>query len=164
MARVYLSLGSNINKEDNIKSGVVALKKEFGLVALSSVYESEAVGFDGDNFHNLVAMIDTDMDIKSLSQYLRSLEQAHGRDRNAPKFSARTLDIDILTYDSLIGVHSGVELPRSEILKNAFVLWPLAEIAPNECHPVQGKTYASLWTSFHLNGQKIWKAESDRLM
>ena len=84
----------------------------------------------------------------TLSTYLKALEDQHGRRRDTPRFSARTLDIDILTYDNVTGSVEGVLLPRQEILENAFVLWPLAELAPKEKHPVMGVSYAELWRSY----------------
>lgn len=157
MARVYLSLGSNIEKEKNIGNGLASLNAEFGEALSSRIYESEAVGFEGDNFYNLVVRIDTHKSISALSACLREIENNHGRDRNAPKFSARSLDIDILTYDDLVGELEGVELPRKEILEHAFVLWPLSEIAPDDVHPLSKTTYQELWAGFDLAGQHIWQ-------
>lgn len=145
MVTVYLSLGSNIDRERHIRAAVSTLQREFGAVALSSVYETAAVGFNGDPFYNLVAAIDTDRPLRDLATWLRGVEAAHGRDREAPKFSARTLDIDVLTYGQEVGVVDGIELPRDEILKHAFVLAPLAELAPAARHPALGLSYAELW-------------------
>ena len=148
MARVYLSIGSNIDREVNIRGGVADLKKVFGEVSLSHVYESESVGFEGDNFYNLVAALDTEMPVEQVSKTLHEIEAEHGRTREGPRFSSRTLDIDLLTYDDLISNDNGLQLPRDEITKNAFVLWPLAEIAPDEKHPVLQQTYDELWQQF----------------
>lgn len=145
MVTVYLSLGSNIDRERHIRAAVSTLQREFGAVALSSVYETAAVGFNGDPFYNLVAAIDTGRPLRDLATWLRGVEAAHGRDREAPKFSARTLDIDVLTYGQEVGVVDGIELPRDEILKHAFVLAPLAELAPAARHPALGLSYAELW-------------------
>ncbi|WP_299597204.1 2-amino-4-hydroxy-6-hydroxymethyldihydropteridine diphosphokinase [uncultured Microbulbifer sp.] len=156
MATVYLSLGSNINREQHLSAGLDALVAAFGDLRMSQVYESEAVGFDGDNFYNLVAAIETDLSVGGLALQLRNIEDANGRVRSGPKFSARTLDIDILTYDDLSGEVDGVKLPRGEILKNAFVLLPLSELAPDAIHPVLGKTYQQLWESYDQASQKLW--------
>ncbi len=159
MARVYLSIGSNIEREDNIRGGVADLKRRFGEVTLSRVYESEAVGFDGDNFYNLVAACDTAMPVEQVSQTLHEIEAQHGRTREGPRFSSRTLDIDLLTYDDLVINDNGLQLPRDEITKNAFVLWPLAEIAPDEQHPVFKQTYGEMWDKFDKEKQSLWPVE-----
>lgn len=159
MARVYLSIGSNIEREKNIRGGVADLKKAFGEVTLSRVYESESVGFDGDNFYNLVAACNTDKPVQEVSKILHDIEAEHGRTREGPRFSSRTLDIDLLTYDALITFDNGLELPRDEITKNAFVLWPLAEIAADEIHPVLKQSYAELWGNFDKEKQSLWPVE-----
>ncbi len=156
MARVYLSIGSNIDREVNIRGGVADLKKTFGEVTLSRVYESESVGFEGDNFYNLVAAIDTAMTPVEVSNTLHEIEAEHGRTREGPRFSSRTLDIDLLIYDELITSDNGLQLPRDEITKNAFVLWPLAEIAPEEKHPVIKQTYDEMWQQFDKQKQSLW--------
>jgi 2-amino-4-hydroxy-6-hydroxymethyldihydropteridine diphosphokinase len=159
MARVYLSIGSNIDREVNIRGGVADLKKAFGEVTLSRVYESASVGFDGDNFYNMVAALDTTMPVEEVSIILHEIEGAHGRTREGPRFSSRTLDIDLLTYDDLITDDNGLQLPRDEITKNAFVLWPLAEIAAEELHPVLQKSYAELWSNFDKEKQSLWPVD-----
>ena len=161
MATVYLSLGSNIDRNKHLGAGLDALVEAFGDLKMSQVYESEAVGFDGDNFYNLVAAIDTDLSVGELALKLRNIEDENGRVRSGPKFSARTLDIDILTYDDCTGEVDGVKLPRGEILKNAFVLLPLSELAPNTLHPLEGKTYQQLWEAYDQASQKLWPVAFD---
>lgn len=156
MSTVYVSIGSNIDKETNIKGCLHALAENFGALELSKIYESEAVGFNGDNFFNLVAKFETALSVADLNTRLKAIEDQYGRERSGPKFSGRTLDIDILTYDDLIGIIDGVELPRDEITKNAFVLLPLSEIAPNTLHPEQLVSYARLWFFFDKDSQKLW--------
>ncbi|WP_286239854.1 2-amino-4-hydroxy-6-hydroxymethyldihydropteridine diphosphokinase [Neptuniibacter halophilus] len=159
MAQVYLSIGSNIQREQHILSALSALLTHFSPISFSAVYESQAVGFDGDNFYNLVAGFETDMPLAELSPLLKQIEDENGRCRQGPKFSGRTLDIDILTYGDLVGTHAGVQLPRDEIGKNAFVLWPLAEIAPEQIHPAEGVSYAALWQAYDKTRQKLWPVE-----
>ncbi|WP_444940128.1 2-amino-4-hydroxy-6-hydroxymethyldihydropteridine diphosphokinase [Microbulbifer sp. ZKSA004] len=159
MAQVYLSLGSNINRAQYIRAALDALTGRFGELQVSRVFESEAVGFQGDNFYNLVVGLQTDLPVGQLALCLRGIEDANGRLRSGPKFSARTLDIDTLTYDHLTGTVDGVKLPRGEIVKNAFVLQPLAEIAPEVLHPVEQKTYRQLWNEYDQNSQKLWPVE-----
>ncbi|WP_444891460.1 2-amino-4-hydroxy-6-hydroxymethyldihydropteridine diphosphokinase [Microbulbifer sp. DLAB2-AF] len=159
MAQVYLSLGSNINRAQYIRAALDALAGQFGDLEVSQVFESEAVGFPGDNFYNLVVGLQTDLPVGQLALCLRGIEDANGRLRSGPKFSARTLDIDILTYDQLTGTIDGVKLPRGEIVKNAFVLQPLAEIAPEVLHPIEQKTYRQLWNEYDQASQKLWPVE-----
>ena len=148
MATIYISLGSNIDREQNTRAGVDALKRAFGELNLSSVYESEAVGFEGDAFYNMVIACEVDTPVHETNQILRDIEDANDRDRSGPKFSSRTLDLDLLLYDDLILDEKALKLPRGEILKNAFVLWPLAEIAPHLKHPETGASYADMWSAF----------------
>ena len=148
MAIIYISLGSNINREQNTRAGVNALKQAFGELNLSSVYESEAVGFAGDAFYNMVIGCEVSTSVHVTNQILRDIEDVNGRDRNGPKFSSRTLDLDLLLYDDLVLDEHGLKLPRSEVLTNAFVLWPLAEIAPKSIHPETGTSFATLWSKF----------------
>lgn len=155
MARVFLSIGSNIDRERNIRSGVAALRERFGAVQLSSVYESEAVGFKGDPFYNLVASFETDATPDEVVASLRAIEDRYGRVRSGPRFSSRTLDIDLLLYGNAV-FSDPVVIPRAEITRNAFVLLPLAELAPDEVHPQTGQTYRVLWEAFDKAAQPLW--------
>ena len=156
MAKIYISIGSNIDAEKNIRLAINALQEHYGKLILSSVYESEAVGFDGDNFLNLVAGVKTEEDVHMVAATLRRIEDENGRDRSGPRFSSRIVDLDLLLYDDLILKEDGLEIPRDEITKNAFVLLPLEEIAPQLIHPVSGKTMCDHWMSFDKNSQKLW--------
>jgi 2-amino-4-hydroxy-6-hydroxymethyldihydropteridine diphosphokinase len=158
MARVYISIGSNIDRERYIAAALDALAGWFDELLISSVYESESVGFDGSPFYNLVVGVDTGLSVAELSARFKQLEADNGRRRGVPKFSPRTLDLDILTYDDTVGRVDGVELPRGEILKNAFVLLPLAEIAPTAVHPVCGERYQVLWKAYDRD-QKLWPVD-----
>lgn len=155
MAKVFLGVGSNIERERYITAGLDALQGMFGELHLSSVYDSAAVGFDGQPFLNLVVGVETDLGIGELARQLRHIEVEHGRPENAARNTPRQLDIDILTYDDLTGVIDGVELPRAEILYNAFVLCPLAEIVPESVHPLANRTYCELWAEFDQNTQAL---------
>lgn len=155
MATIYISLGSNIDREKNTRAGVLALKQAFGELVLSSVYESESVGFKGDAFFNMVIACQVDQPVHEANQILRGIEDLNGRDRSGPKFSSRTLDLDLLLYDDLQLDENGLKLPRGEILKNAFVLWPLAEIAPDIEHPEKKTSFAQLWDSFDKSKENL---------
>jgi len=154
-----LSIGSNIEPTINIRKVLHLLAQEFGSISLSKVYESEAVGFDGDNFMNLVVIAEVEKPLLEISQRLKLIEDQLGRDRQQPKFSGRSMDIDILTYGDESGVECGLSLPRAEITRNAFVLLPLAEMLPDELHKQSGQTYAELWRGFDKSSQKIWAVD-----
>jgi 2-amino-4-hydroxy-6-hydroxymethyldihydropteridine diphosphokinase len=161
MAAVFISLGSNIDREALTRAGVAALRQRFGELQLSSVYRSEAVGFEGEDFYNMVIGLHTDEDVHSVYQALREIEDAHGRDRSGPRFSSRTLDLDLLLYDDLVLKDGKLELPRDEILKRAFVLWPLAEIAGELCHPLNHKSYNQLWDEFDKSKEELQPIDFD---
>lgn len=145
---VYLGIGSNVNVEHNVPSGVAALRAEFGRVDLSPVYRSVAVGFSGDDFINLAARVETCMQPLALKEFLNLLEDRYGRKRDLPKFSDRTLDIDILLYDDLYMHAPSLVIPRPEIHEYAHVLRPLSDLAPGLVHPVAHRTMAELWAAF----------------
>jgi 2-amino-4-hydroxy-6-hydroxymethyldihydropteridine diphosphokinase len=159
MPRVYLGLGSNIDREAHIRAALKALEEAFGLLLVSPVYESESVGFAGSNFYNMVVGIDTELPVGELSALLRGIEADNGRVRGGPRFAPRTLDIDILTYGNACGEIEGVQLPRDEILRNAFVLRPLADIAPNDRHPETVRTFLDHWEAYDQRRQKLWPIE-----
>lgn len=161
MAIIFISIGSNQDAARQIRYGVQRLDEMFSHLKLSKVYESEAVGFEGDNFLNLVARAETQMTIAQVEQIFKSIEKEAGRRRDVPKFSDRALDIDLLLYDDVI-CEQPIHLPRGEILHHAFVLQPLAEIEPQGKHPVVKNTYQELWQAFDKKEQqKLWAIEFD---
>ncbi len=159
MARAYISVGSNVDRERNVTAALDALSAVYGELALSSVFESESVGFEGDPFYNVVVGVDTAQSVGELAKALRSIEDEGGRRRDTPRFSARTLDLDLLIYAEVAGVIDGVVLPRGEITENAFVLRPLAEVVGGEIHPIAQRTYAELWRDFDKGEQTLWPVD-----
>ena len=145
MAVVYLGLGSNIDPEENLRLGLRELGHRYGKLIISDIYQNAAVGFDGDDFLNLVVGFETDDDPATIHDHIEQIHKMAGRQRNEEGFSARTLDIDLLLYDDLIIDRPGIRIPRPEILFNAFVLKPLQDLAPTLHHPEDGQTYAELW-------------------
>lgn len=158
MTRVYLGIGSNVERYRHVGIALDTLQDWFGELDISPVYESEPVGFTGSNFLNLVVGFNTALPVAELSRRLKQLELDCGRHPDAPRFSPRTLDLDILTYGDCAEPVAGVELPREEILKNAFVLRPLAEVAPGALHPVCGECYGQLWLDYATD-QKLWPVD-----
>lgn len=154
MPKIYLSLGSNLDKEIHIPSALQRLEALFGQLILSSLYESEPVGYTGPVFHNMVVGFQTEWPLETLAAQLIEVETLEGRTRQPGKTVPHTLDIDLLLYGDAI-IHQGkLRLPREDINRYAFVLEPLAEIAPNETHPVSGESYASLWEQFDKSASR----------
>jgi len=151
MTRAYLSIGSNIEPERHVRAAVAALHARYGELILSPVYQTPAVGFEGADFYNLVIGLDTEESAEQLAAACREIETDQGRTRSAQRFSARTLDIDLLTLGNTLREDVPI-LPRDEIHKYAFVLKPLVDVAPDERHPVDGRRYADLWAAFEGEG------------
>jgi 2-amino-4-hydroxy-6-hydroxymethyldihydropteridine diphosphokinase len=147
MSTAWLSLGSNLEPEANLRAAADALRARFGAVRFSPVYRTPSVGFEGPDFLNAAAAIQTDLDPFALNDWLHALEDAQGRQRGGARFSSRTLDVDIVFFDDRVLKGPGnLELPRPE-LRHAFVLKPLADIAPGYRVPTTGETLAALWAA-----------------
>jgi 2-amino-4-hydroxy-6-hydroxymethyldihydropteridine diphosphokinase len=155
MARVYLSLGSNLEPARYLRAAIDELRARFGALSVSPAYRSKAVGFDGADFVNLAVGLDTDLSPEALNDWLHALEDRHGRRRDVPRYSDRTLDVDIVLYDDLVRQGEGhLDIPRKE-LRHAFVLKPIADIAPQLKHPLTGQTMAALWSSFPIDSEPL---------
>ena len=128
MPEVFASLGSNQDREHNIRSAVKALQSRFGSLRLSPVYLSKTVGFDGDDFLNMVVAFETSLPPDAVQQTFRQIEDDHGRVRGELRFAPRQLDIDLILYDDLVLNSGSLKLPRSDIEDYAFVLQPLADL------------------------------------
>ncbi|MCB1665785.1 MAG: 2-amino-4-hydroxy-6-hydroxymethyldihydropteridine diphosphokinase [Pseudomonadales bacterium] len=158
MPLVALSLGSNISPERHLRDALDALESRYGYLRTSSVFESEAVGFAGANFLNMVVVLETDESLQALSRFLKEYEDRHGRVRSGPKASGRTVDIDILLYGEQCGSFEDVELPRPEIIENAFVLWPLAQLLGDEALPGTAMRIGDLWQHYDQE-QRLWPVD-----
>ena len=153
MTPIFLGLGSNIEREQRLVAGLDALAEFVHDLRCSPVFESRPVGIKSGNFYNLVVSGYTELSLHELDRRLKFIEADNGR--YAPERKGLPLDIDVLLYDGLVGSFDGLELPRAEILKNAFVLWPLALLAPEAGHPVAGKPFAELWATAQID-QQLW--------
>ena len=152
--KAYLSLGSNVEPEKHLRSAIDALRARFGDVVVSPVYRVPAVGFDGPEFLNAAAIVETDLDPFALVEWLRDLERDNGRIRGHVKFSDRTLDVDLVYFGDVVLDLPQLQLPRPE-LRHAFVLRPLADIAPTFLDPVRGVSLAELWRAHPEHGAHL---------
>lgn len=148
MPRIYVSIGSNIDRDRNIRGALEALQQVFGEILCSSVYESDAVGFEGDAFYNLVAGFDTDLSVEELKAEFDRIEKQFGRTAQSRRFAPRTLDLDLLLYGDMIDTTGKLDIPRKEITEYAFVLLPLSEVAGDQRHPLTGERFRDLWERF----------------
>ncbi|WP_059018191.1 2-amino-4-hydroxy-6-hydroxymethyldihydropteridine diphosphokinase [Vibrio coralliirubri] len=154
MATVYVSIGSNINREHHITESLKALNSCFSPLHISNFYDCEPVGFEGDNFLNLVVGFECDLSIAELAKVLHQIELENDRKRETKEYASRTMDIDILLYGNEVGTIDGVELPRGEITEYAFVLRPLVDVAAQERHPTLDISFQHLWNNFDQLSQK----------
>ena len=158
MTTVLLSLGSNLRPHHYLRLALDVLQERFGRIVASPAYRTPAVGFDGPDFLNNAVMLETDLPLAELDDWLHAVEDAHGRDRSGPRFSDRTLDIDVVYYGDLVVEAPGhLRIPRPE-LKHAFVLKPLADIAPDFVDPISGRTLAELWRAHPQHGLETFDA------
>ena len=145
---VFLSLGSNIDPEKNLKYACRELKKAFGNIQISSVYRNKPIGFEGNDFLNMVVKVKSTFSPSEMLDFLGSMEASTGRDISTGTFDSRTLDIDMILYGDLVLPKKPFKIPRKDIELYSFVLCPLAENDPNGIHPLTGKTFKDLWESF----------------
>jgi len=155
MAEVFVSIGSNVDPERHVRLAVFELERNFGPLKLSRVYRNKPIGFDGEDFLNLVAQFSTVRAPSEVIDTIHTIESAGGRTRRTEKFGPRTLDIDLLLYDDRVIDEPGLKLPRGEITRYAFILRPLAELAGERRDPLSGKTYAELWAAFDQAGHPL---------
>ena len=151
LTRVFLGLGSNIEREPHLVAGLDALAGLLSDMRCSPVFESHAVGIKSGNFYNLVVSGYTELSLHELDRRLKCIEADNGR--YAPDRKGLPLDIDVLLYGQQVGDFDGLILPRAEILKNAFVLWPLALHAPQVLHPGVQRSFADLWQTAQIAQQ-----------
>ena len=148
MATVYLGLGSNESPEENLRLAISELRQRYGDLDISSVYRSTAVGFEGEDFLNLVVGLRSDDSPQTLCNEIELIHNLAGRVRGSDNWESRPLDIDLLLYNDLIEDARPVRVPRDDILQYSFVLRPISELAPNLAHPVTGKTMLEHWQEF----------------
>mgnify|MGYP000073617299 FL=1 len=145
MARVAVSIGSNLERERNVKDALAALSTTFGALSRSPVYESAAYGFDGPPFYNLVVVFETPLDVRAVRAKIQAIENLQGRKKGENRSGSRSLDLDLLLYDDAVFRDQGLDVPRREIFEHAYILKPLADLLPAAPHPVTGESFADIW-------------------
>ena len=155
MARVAVSIGSNLERERNVKDALTALGKTFGKLSRSPVYESAAYGFNGRSFYNLVVVFKTSLDVRAVREKIQAIENQQGREMGENRSGSRSLDLDLLLYDDAVFHDQGLDVPRQEIFEHAYVLKPLADLLPATPHPVTGESFADIWFRLGSNQETL---------
>jgi len=148
MPAVYVAAGSNVAPERNLARAVAALRREFPGIRWSPWYRNRAVGFEGEDFINLVAGFDTTLPVREVLGKLHAIETLCGRPREAPRWAPRSMDLDVLLYGDLICDEPGLRLPRPDLTRRAYMLGPLAQLAPEVLHPTAHLSIGELWRRF----------------
>lgn len=157
--KVYVSVGSNIDAELNLRKACQALRHEYGLLGISSVYRNAAYGFEGDDFLNAVISFSTAQSPREVLGVMSRLHREAGREKTDSRFGPRALDLDLLLFGDRVIDESGIRVPRRDILLHGYVLGPMAELAPDQAHPVIGETMAELWNGFDQQKHPLHKQE-----
>jgi len=154
--KVFIGIGSNIDRKQNISAAITALQKQFNELQLSSVYETTAMGIKNtDNYYNLVVGFKTDLSPEKINTLLKKIEKRSGRRHKR----ACPLDLDLLLYDDLIIHNDGLDIPRQDIINYAYVAVPLAEIIGDQRHPETGNSFHEHGQSEHIVDQVIKKID-----
>ncbi len=148
MIRTVLSLGSNINREKNIRFAVKQINNLYGDIEISPVYETASIGFTGAAFFNLVISFKTSTPLIDIRDQLRDIEATAGRIRAKKSFDNRLLDIDIILFGNKSLRADDFNIPRDEIEKYAYVLKPLSDLYPTLTHPISGVSFKQMWLDF----------------
>jgi 2-amino-4-hydroxy-6-hydroxymethyldihydropteridine diphosphokinase len=155
VAEAYVAAGSNVRPRESLVKALALLGREFPGLRASRAFSNAAVGFEGDDFINLVVAFPAPGTTESLIESLKSIERACGREPGGPKWGPRTLDLDLLLHGERVGRVAGKTLPHPDLLTRAWVLGPLSELAPDVVHPLAGKTVAALWRGFDAGAHPL---------
>ena len=150
-SQVYVAAGSNVAPIQNLRRALDVLDRHFAPLTVSRAYANAAVGFEGEDFVNLVVGFMTDLPLRDVIERLHEAEAACGRERNAPKWAPRSMDLDILLCDDVVCSEPGLTLPRPDLLQRPYMLGPAAEIAPDVVHPTEHRTLAELWRAMRVS-------------
>jgi 2-amino-4-hydroxy-6-hydroxymethyldihydropteridine diphosphokinase len=159
--RVFIAAGSNVRPRTHLRRALAALRERHADLAVSPAYASAAVGFEGDDFINLVVAFATDAPLPAVLDELRAVERLCGRPREAPKWGPRTMDLDMLLFGDEVGTFADAVLPRPDLLRRAYMLGPLADLAPGLVHPTARRTIGELWRDFDVSGAELRRVSLD---
>ena len=159
MTEAFVGIGSNIEPRRFLSAGIRLLRERFDSLELSPVYRNSAVGFDGDDFFNLVAGFSSAREPLDLAADLRAIEDRCQRDRSLPRYAPRTLDLDLLLYGDALFSIDGLEIPRPEILQRSYILKPMADLRPDMLHPAGKLSFAELWQRFDAASHPLHRIE-----
>ncbi len=148
MPRVLVAAGSNVDAHVNLRKALAELRTSFPGLQSSHAYRNRAVGFTGDDFINLVVSFETELPLSAVVHELQRIEAVCGRERSAPRWAPRRVDLDILLYGDLVSAGGVAVLPRPDLLRRAYMLGPAAALAPQLCHPTESRTLEELWQAF----------------
>ena len=163
MPAVYVGAGSNVAPERHLARAVAELTREFPGARFSSWYRNRPVGFEGEDFINLVAGFETSLPVRGVLERLHAIETLCGRPRVAPRWAPRSMDLDVLLYGDLVCDEPGLKLPRPDLLKRAYMLGPLAALAPEVVHPTAHLTIGELWRRFDQRVHPLEQVPAARL-
>lgn len=152
MPEVFVAAGSNVRPRENLRRALALLRETWPALRVSGAYLNPAVGFEGADFVNLVLGFETDAPLEAVLERLHAAEAACGRPRDAPKWAPRSMDLDVLLYGDAVGEFPGAVLPRPDLVRRAYMLGPLAELAPDLEHPTLHRTIGELWRDFDGDG------------
>jgi 2-amino-4-hydroxy-6-hydroxymethyldihydropteridine diphosphokinase len=155
LVKVYVAAGSNIDPVANLRAALAALERRYGSLEVSPAYRNKAVGFEGDDFINLVCGFETSDSPARVREHLQQVEALCGRAPDAPKWAPRSIDLDILMYGQLINDQPGLIFPRPDLARRAYMLRPMADLAPDLPHPILGKTMRELWDAFDRDAHPL---------
>ena len=155
MTRVYVAAGSNIDPAQNLGTALDELRRLYPSLVVSPAYRNKAVGFQGEDFINLVVGFDTEEPVARVREQLQRVEKICGRPADAPKWAPRSMDLDILLFGALVSSEPGLAIPRPDLLRRPYMLRPMADIAPDVPHPLANKTMRELWEAFDGNGHQM---------
>jgi len=145
---VLVAAGSNVEPVANLRRALDSLAASYPGLRCSRAYRNPAVGFEGEDFINLVVAFDTSDGVEPVIEHLHEAEALCGRPRHAPKWAPRAMDLDILLYGDTVCDRPGLVLPRPDLVRRAYMLGPAAEVAHAFVHPTLGVTLAELWQAF----------------
>ena len=155
MTAVYVAAGSNIDPVKHLSKALEELRRIYPDLQMSPAYRNKAVGFEGEDFINLVVGFTTDQSVQHVREQLQAVEKLCGRPPDAPKWAARSMDLDILLYGDLVSNEPGLVIPRPDLLRRPYMLKPMADVAPHVRHPLANQTMRELWTGFDSDGHEM---------